>query len=113
MPVWLTVAIGFAGTLIGTGIVFAIEGRSEDDSWVGDRELLAAVGLVVLYRRFVQKRPLWGKGATVSPTAASESSTTASGCGRSASTRIRSAQASVAAPAAAATGALRVRRPGA
>jgi uncharacterized membrane protein YeaQ/YmgE (transglycosylase-associated protein family) len=64
MPVWLTIAIGFGGTLIGTGIVIAIEGRhTKDTTWVAVASLLSAVGLVVLYRRFVQKRPLWGKGA--------------------------------------------------
>ena len=64
MPVWLTIVIGFGGTLIGTGIVLAIEGRhTKDTSWVAIASLLSAVGLVVLYRRFVQKRPLWGKGA--------------------------------------------------
>jgi uncharacterized membrane protein YeaQ/YmgE (transglycosylase-associated protein family) len=64
MPAWLTIVIGFAGTLIGTGIVLAVEGRNtKDTSWVGIASFLAAVGLVILYRRFVQKRPFWGKGA--------------------------------------------------
>jgi len=64
MPVWLTIVIGFGGTLIGTGIVLAIEGRhTKDTSWVAIASLLSAVGLVILYRRFVQKRPLWGKDA--------------------------------------------------
>jgi uncharacterized membrane protein YeaQ/YmgE (transglycosylase-associated protein family) len=64
MPAWLTIAIGLGGTLIGTSIVFAIEGwHTKDKSWVGIASFLAAVVLVVLYRRFVQKRPVWGKGA--------------------------------------------------
>src|SRR5580765_3279840 len=64
MPLWLTIAIGFGGTLIGTGIVFAIEGRTtRDTSWVGIASLLSAVGLVIVYRLLVQKRPLWGKDA--------------------------------------------------
>ena len=64
MPAWLTVAIGLLGTAIGTGIVIAVEGRhTKDTSWVGIASFLAAVGLVVLYRHFVQKRPLWGKDA--------------------------------------------------
>src|SRR4051812_18579656 len=63
MPVWLTVAIGFGGTLIGSGIVLAIEGRhTKDTTWFGIASILSAVGLLVLYRRFIQKRPLWGKG---------------------------------------------------
>jgi uncharacterized membrane protein YeaQ/YmgE (transglycosylase-associated protein family) len=64
MPAWLTVAIGLLGTVIGTGIVVAVEGRhTKDTSWVGIASFLAAVGLVVLYRHFIQKRPLWGKDA--------------------------------------------------
>src|SRR5207302_1438156 len=56
--------IGFGGTVIGTLIVFAIEGRhTKDSGWAGIASFLSAVGLVVLYRRFVQKRPLWGKDA--------------------------------------------------
>jgi uncharacterized membrane protein YeaQ/YmgE (transglycosylase-associated protein family) len=64
MPAWLTVAIGLLGTVIGTGIVIAVEGRhTKDTSWVGIASFLSAVGLVVLYRHFIQKRPLWGKDA--------------------------------------------------
>lgn len=64
MPAWLTIAIGLGGGVIGTGIVFLIEGRhTKDTSWVGIASFLSAVGLVVLYRHFVQKRPLWGKDA--------------------------------------------------
>jgi uncharacterized membrane protein YeaQ/YmgE (transglycosylase-associated protein family) len=64
MPAWLTIAIGLGGTVIGTGIVIAVEGRhTKDTSWVGIASFLAAVGLVVLYRHFIQKRPLWGKDA--------------------------------------------------
>jgi uncharacterized membrane protein YeaQ/YmgE (transglycosylase-associated protein family) len=64
MPAWLTIVIGLGGTVIGTGIVIAVEGRhTKDTSWVGIASFLAAVVLVVLYRHFVQKRPLWGKDA--------------------------------------------------
>src|ERR1700745_4360032 len=64
MPPWLTIAIGFVGTLIGTGIVFAIEGRhTKETSWIGMASFLSAVVLVVIYRHFVQKRPFWGKDA--------------------------------------------------
>jgi hypothetical protein len=62
MPPWLTIGIGLAGTLIGTGVVLAIGGRDQA-SWAGIASFFAAVGLVVLYRRFVQKRPLWGRDA--------------------------------------------------
>lgn len=63
MPAWLTIGIGLLGTAIGSGIVFGIEGSKGDASWAGIASFLAAVGLVVLYRRFIQKRPLWGKDA--------------------------------------------------
>ena len=62
MPPWLTIAIGLIGTAAGTAIVLAIGGR-DAASWVGLASFFVAVGLVVVYRRFVQKRPLWGKGA--------------------------------------------------
>lgn len=64
MPAWLTVAIGLLGTAIGTGIVIAVDGRhTKATSWAGIASFLSAVGLVVLYRYFIQKRPLWGKDA--------------------------------------------------
>jgi uncharacterized membrane protein YeaQ/YmgE (transglycosylase-associated protein family) len=64
MPLWLTTAIGLVATFIGAGIVIAVEGRHPKDvSWVFTASFFVAVGLVVLYRVFVQKRPLWGRGA--------------------------------------------------
>jgi len=62
MPPWLTIAIGLVASTIGFGIVVAIGGRSAA-SWGGFASFFVAVGLVVLYRRFVQKRPLWGRDA--------------------------------------------------
>ncbi len=62
MPPWLTIAIGLGGSAIGYGLVIAIGGRHAA-SWSGLASFFAAVGLVVIYRRFVQRRPLWGKGA--------------------------------------------------
>src|ERR671936_2236826 len=61
MPVWLTLAIGLAGTVIGGGIVLLAVGN--EPAWAGIAGFLAAVGLVLAYRRFVQKRPIWGPGA--------------------------------------------------
>jgi uncharacterized membrane protein YeaQ/YmgE (transglycosylase-associated protein family) len=61
MPAWLTILIGLVGTLIGAGIVFAAVG--EDPAWVGIAGFLVSIALVVGYRRFVQKRPLWGPDA--------------------------------------------------
>jgi uncharacterized membrane protein YeaQ/YmgE (transglycosylase-associated protein family) len=61
MPLWLTVLIGLAGTAIGGAVVVAIGSR--DPSWVAIGGFIAAVALVGLYRRFVQRRPLWGPDA--------------------------------------------------
>jgi uncharacterized membrane protein YeaQ/YmgE (transglycosylase-associated protein family) len=61
MPAWLTIAIGLVGTAIGGGIVYAIAGP--DEAWVGIAGFLTSIALVVAYRRFVQKRALWGPDA--------------------------------------------------
>jgi uncharacterized membrane protein YeaQ/YmgE (transglycosylase-associated protein family) len=61
MPAWLTILIGLVGTLIGAGIVVAITGA--DPAWMGIAGFFCAMALVMAYRRFVQKRPLWGPGA--------------------------------------------------
>jgi uncharacterized membrane protein YeaQ/YmgE (transglycosylase-associated protein family) len=62
MPPWLTIAIGLVASAIGFGAVVAIGGR-DAASWGGLASFVIAVGFVVVYRRFVQKRPLWGKDA--------------------------------------------------
>jgi uncharacterized membrane protein YeaQ/YmgE (transglycosylase-associated protein family) len=62
MPPWLTIGIGLAGTAIGTGIVLGVGGR-DAASWSALASFFAAVVLVVIYRRFVQKRALWGADA--------------------------------------------------
>src|SRR3954447_16703018 len=62
MPPWLTIAIGLVGFVAGSGIVFAIGGR-DAASLSGLASFFVAGGLVVIYRRFVQKRPLWGRDA--------------------------------------------------
>ncbi len=61
MPAWLTILIGLVGTLIGAGIVLGITGA--DPAWMGIAGFMCAIALVVAYRRFVQKRPLWGPEA--------------------------------------------------
>jgi len=61
MPAWLTVLIGLVGTLIGAGIVVAVTGA--DPAWMGIAGFFCAIGLVMAYRRFVQKRALWGPEA--------------------------------------------------
>jgi uncharacterized membrane protein YeaQ/YmgE (transglycosylase-associated protein family) len=61
MPAWLTIAIGLVGSAIGYGIVLGIAGK-KSASWGSLASVGAAVGLVIIYRRFVQKRPVWGRG---------------------------------------------------
>src|SRR5262249_47948074 len=60
MPPWLTIAIGLVGSAVGYGVYLAL---GKDNSWSGLAGFVAAVALVVIYRRFVPKRPLWGKEA--------------------------------------------------
>ena len=62
MPPWLTIAIGLVASTIGFGAVLGIGGR-DAASWGGLASFVVAVGLVVAYRRFVQKRPVWGRDA--------------------------------------------------
>jgi uncharacterized membrane protein YeaQ/YmgE (transglycosylase-associated protein family) len=61
MPAWLTVVIGLGGTVLGGGIVILTIGQNA--SWVGIASFMASIALVVIYRRFIQKRPLWGPDA--------------------------------------------------
>lgn len=61
MPLWLTIIIGLAGTAIGGAIAVAIVGR--DPTAVSIGGFIAAIVLVGLYRKYVQKRPLWGPDA--------------------------------------------------
>ena len=61
MPAWLTILIGLIGTLIGAGVVFAAVGK--DPAWVGIAGFVVSIALVIGYRRFVQKRALWGPDA--------------------------------------------------
>jgi uncharacterized membrane protein YeaQ/YmgE (transglycosylase-associated protein family) len=62
MPPWLTIAIGLGGSAIGYGIVLAVGGR-DAASWSTLASFFASVALVVIYRRFIQKRALWGADA--------------------------------------------------
>ena len=61
MPWWLTVLIGLVGTLIAWGVIVAI--ADGDPAWVGITGFLISIALVLAYRRFVQKRALWGPDA--------------------------------------------------
>jgi uncharacterized membrane protein YeaQ/YmgE (transglycosylase-associated protein family) len=66
MPVWLTMAIGLAGSAGGGAIAIAIWGRGTQA--VGLFAFIGAILLVVAYRRFVQKRPITGPDAQKFPT---------------------------------------------
>jgi uncharacterized membrane protein YeaQ/YmgE (transglycosylase-associated protein family) len=65
MPVWLTVAIGMTGSIVG-----AVVGReiSNDNAYVVSfLSFGIAILLVASYRRFVQRRPIFGPGAMAFP----------------------------------------------
>ena len=62
MPLWLTIAIGLAGSWGGGGIAAAIWGWDAKTA-VSFAGFFAAILLVVAYRRFVQKRPITGPDA--------------------------------------------------
>jgi uncharacterized membrane protein YeaQ/YmgE (transglycosylase-associated protein family) len=62
MPVWLTMAIGLAGSGLGWLIVTPAIG-SDNLTAISIGGFITAVVLVVAYRRFVQKRPLAGPRA--------------------------------------------------
>lgn len=69
MPFWLTVLVGMSGSVLGGGVAAAIYGARNtfDTSSHAFVTLLlevgAAIGIVALYRRVVQRRPLSGPGA--------------------------------------------------
>jgi uncharacterized membrane protein YeaQ/YmgE (transglycosylase-associated protein family) len=66
MPIWLTIAIGLAGSAGGAVIAIAIWGR--DTPAVGLFSFVGAILLVIAYRRFVQGRPITGPEAQKFPT---------------------------------------------
>ena len=61
MPVWLTIAIGLTGSIVGAVVGRAI---SDDNGYVVSfLSFGVAIALVAAYRRFVQHRPIFGPGA--------------------------------------------------
>ena len=65
MPIWLTIAIGLAGSITGAVIGKAI---SHDNGFViSFLSFGVAMALVAGYRRFVQRRPIFGPGALAFP----------------------------------------------
>ncbi len=65
MPIWLTISIGLTGSIVGAVVGNAI---SHDNGYlISFLSFGIAMGLVAAYRRFVQKRPIWGPGALAFP----------------------------------------------
>jgi uncharacterized membrane protein YeaQ/YmgE (transglycosylase-associated protein family) len=65
MPIWLTIAIGLTGSIIGAVVGNAI---SHDNGFlISFLSFGIAIALVASYRRFVQRRPIWGPGALAFP----------------------------------------------
>ena len=65
MPIWLTIAIGLTGSIVGAVVGNAI---SHDNGYVVSfLSFGVAIALVAAYRRFVQKRPIFGPGALAFP----------------------------------------------
>jgi uncharacterized membrane protein YeaQ/YmgE (transglycosylase-associated protein family) len=70
LKIWQTILLGIAGSLLG-GAVAAIFGVIDGDDTVTAGEATAsflfalggAIGLLILYRQFVQKRPITGPDA--------------------------------------------------
>jgi uncharacterized membrane protein YeaQ/YmgE (transglycosylase-associated protein family) len=60
MPLWLTTAIGLAGSIVGALVARGLGGGGYAVSFAS---LFVAIGLVMAYRRFVQHRPLAGPEA--------------------------------------------------
>jgi uncharacterized membrane protein YeaQ/YmgE (transglycosylase-associated protein family) len=65
MPIWLTVAIGLTGSIVGAVVGNAI---SQDNGFlISFLSFGVAIALVIAYRRFVQQRPSFGPGALEFP----------------------------------------------
>ena len=73
MPLWLTFLFGVGGSLVGGGLAYGLLGggknvSSADYFTIVLAEILAAMLLIILYRRFVQGRPITGPEAKRLPT---------------------------------------------
>jgi len=61
MPVWLTLLVGLLGSLVGGGIAYLAGAR--DAFVISLAGFGVSIALVVVYRRFVQRRPVVGRDA--------------------------------------------------
>jgi uncharacterized membrane protein YeaQ/YmgE (transglycosylase-associated protein family) len=61
MPLWLTIAIGLTGSIVGAAVAAAV--FNDNGYVVSFLSLGIAIALVAVYRRFVQQRPIWGPEA--------------------------------------------------
>ena len=67
MPIWMTIAIGVAGSFLG-GLAARLLGMDASDPFGFFLLAIAGAGLILyLYRRLVQKRPLTGPQAQRKP----------------------------------------------
>jgi uncharacterized membrane protein YeaQ/YmgE (transglycosylase-associated protein family) len=57
MPIWATIALGLAGSVLG-GLAVRLLTGGTGAGLIGS--VLAAVALLVGYRVYVQRRPIWG-----------------------------------------------------
>jgi uncharacterized membrane protein YeaQ/YmgE (transglycosylase-associated protein family) len=72
LPIWKTILLGILGSIIG-GIVAGLLGLIDNDETLTGGEVVTsflcslggAVLLLILYRRFVQNRPITGPDARV------------------------------------------------
>jgi uncharacterized membrane protein YeaQ/YmgE (transglycosylase-associated protein family) len=65
MPLWLTIAIGLTGSIVGAVVGDAIS--NNNGYVVSFLSFGVAIALVAGYRRFVQHRPIWGPEALKFP----------------------------------------------
>ncbi|MFL5962028.1 MAG: hypothetical protein ACJ757_03950 [Gaiellaceae bacterium] len=65
MPIWLTLAIGLAGSIIGAVVGKAVS--NDNGVVISFLSFGVALSLVAAYRRFVQNRPIFGPGALAFP----------------------------------------------
>ena len=63
MPIWATIALGLAGSVLG-GFIFRVLFNT-GIGFLGC--FIFAVLLLMGYRHYIQKRPIWGPGARTPP----------------------------------------------